>query len=283
MATPPEQKCKMKRKIRFIAKQVPGLRSVWTMLRYGGGKLRQVSKIIMYRIRFEATLRNLYPISTDKKLIRFGPEGDGGYLIPDDLDGISACFSPGVSSISGFEKDCAARGIKCYLADASVNAPIEAHPLFEFTKKFLGDHTRQGFITLQNWVDQSSEDPESDLLMQMDIEGFEYEVFASASSDLIARFRIIVVEFHSLDIFDKTKRSVLKKILETHSCVHLHPNNCLPIIKLLDLQVPPIMEFTFLRNDRFQSYSYRRDFPHTLDSDNTSMASICLPECWYRK
>ena len=52
----------------------------------------------------------LHPRTVAKGLIRLGPEGDGGYLIPNDLAGISACFSPGVSAVSGFEKDCAERG-----------------------------------------------------------------------------------------------------------------------------------------------------------------------------
>ena len=54
----------------------------------------------------------LYPINCKKGLTRLGPEKDGGYLVPDDLDGIEACFSPGVSNVSGFEKDCANRNIK---------------------------------------------------------------------------------------------------------------------------------------------------------------------------
>lgn len=69
----------------------------------------------------------LHPRVTDKKLIRLGPNGDGGYLIPDDLIGIEACFSPGVSDISGFEKECANRGMKVFLADKSVEKPPEFH------------------------------------------------------------------------------------------------------------------------------------------------------------
>ncbi len=54
-------------------------------------------------------INKLRPISCDKTLIRLGPKGDGGYLVPDDLEGIVACFSPGVGSISKFEKDCTER------------------------------------------------------------------------------------------------------------------------------------------------------------------------------
>lgn len=47
------------------------------------------------------TDKTLVPDSKD--LIRLGPNGDGGYLVPDDLTGIEACFSPGVCATSEFE------------------------------------------------------------------------------------------------------------------------------------------------------------------------------------
>ena len=57
-------------------------------------------------------------------------QGDGGYLIPDDFD--SCCMlSPGVSSISGFARDCTDRNIRMHLADAPVDAPA-LEPLLLF-------------------------------------------------------------------------------------------------------------------------------------------------------
>jgi hypothetical protein len=41
-------------------------------------------------------VHRLHPVVTTHPLIRVGAHGDGGYLVPDDLDGIAACFSPGV-------------------------------------------------------------------------------------------------------------------------------------------------------------------------------------------
>jgi hypothetical protein len=89
-------------------------------------------------------------MSTDKELIRLGPEGDGGYLVPNDLAEIEACFAPGVSVISGFEKDCADIGIKVFLADKSVDHPAESHKLFYFTKKYVGVTTSDDFMTIDD-------------------------------------------------------------------------------------------------------------------------------------
>ncbi len=35
-------------------------------------------------------IQSLYPYRTQFNLIRLGPKEDGGYLVPDDLDGIEA-------------------------------------------------------------------------------------------------------------------------------------------------------------------------------------------------
>jgi hypothetical protein len=40
---------------------------------------------------------------TDVPLIRLGADGDGGYLVPDDLEDVAACFSPGVDDRASFE------------------------------------------------------------------------------------------------------------------------------------------------------------------------------------
>jgi len=159
--------------------------------------------------------------------------------------------------------------------------PIREAELFEFSKTFIGGYKRENFITLEQWVAESCEDDDKDLLMQMDIEGFEYEVFSCVSDELLNRFRIIVIEFHNLDILDKTKPRIFKKLLNTHSCLHLHPNNCCGPVKVFNLEIPKVMEFTFLRKDRIESASYRNDFPHSLDSDNISAPALPLPPCWY--
>lgn len=110
----------------------------------------------------------LHPLITEHGLVRLGPESDGGYLVPDDLDGIEACFSPGVSTSSGFELDCADRGMRVFLADYSVDAPIIRHDNFHFTKKFVGATTSERFMTMADWIKQAGIATDSDLLLQMD-------------------------------------------------------------------------------------------------------------------
>ncbi|MGL1932623.1 MAG: FkbM family methyltransferase [Desulfotalea sp.] len=233
-------------------------------------------------------IQKLHPIKCKKELIRMGPNGDGGYLLPDDLLGINTCFSPGVSDVSGFEKDCADLGMEVYLADKSVDKPEFNHDKFHFTKKFIGATNDDTFMTLDNWVINSGKDNGEDLLLQIDIEGYEYEVFLATSDKLMKRFRVIVAEFHQLDkfwsepYFNLTSRAI-EKILETHSCVHLHPNNCKETLNINGLNIPKVMELTFVRNDRVEKESFQTSFPHSLDFDCTDNKSTTLSKCWYRQ
>ena len=98
--------------------------------------------------------------------------------MPDDLEGVEYCFSPGVARRADFEEQLAHDfAIKTFMADASVSAPPLANPLFSFDQKFLGSRSEGDFITLSDWVDAKVSDPENtDLILQMDIEGAEFGV-----------------------------------------------------------------------------------------------------------
>ena len=50
-------------------------------------------------------VKKLRPVKTKFNLIRIGGAKDGGYLLPADLDGIAACFSPGVADTANFETE----------------------------------------------------------------------------------------------------------------------------------------------------------------------------------
>jgi hypothetical protein len=231
-------------------------------------------------------IRKLHPVAPGIEMIRLGPMGDGGYLVPDDLDGVEACFSPGVSMVSGFEKDCADMGMQVFLADKSVDGPAISHKNFRFIKQYVGAIPSDGFTTMDAWVTSSLPNSRSDLLLQIDIEGYEYETFLSMPDELMRRFRIIVAEFHSLhwlwsEPFFKMGSRVFERILQTHTCVHIHPNNMLECLRIDGLEIPRLMEFTFLRSDRVKTSSYADRFPHPLDAENCNTSALRLPNCWY--
>lgn len=231
-------------------------------------------------------VRLFHPTSSGHDLIRLGGDGDGGYLVPDDFDGITAAFSPGVDDRATFESDMVARGIPCFLADASVTkAPVD-HPKILFIRKYLGVVSSDDFITLDEWVSASAPGND-DLLLQIDIEGAEWPVLLNVSDKTLKRFRIIVVELHAMDrLLDRYGaiiiQSVMQRLMRDFAVVHVHPNNYGGAVRRGSMTIPRVLEVTLLRRDRLRDSDKPLFFPHPLDrTNNDQIADIALPRQWY--
>jgi hypothetical protein len=234
-------------------------------------------------------LSKMRPVATDKQLIRIGSQADGGYLIPDDLQGIRYCFSPGVAHSSAFEADLAARGIESFLADYSVDGPATESPMFHFSKRYLGAVTDDVFITLGDWLEASVTPADGDLILQMDIEGSEYDVIFQTPDEIWRRFRIVSIEFHDVNaMFQPMGLRLLSlsvnKLLRIFDVVHIHPNNGGGTIRHGALEIPRMIEMTLLRKDRIATRQAARTFPHLYDRPNfPEIPELELPECWYKE
>jgi hypothetical protein len=237
--------------------------------------------------RLRELIERMHPRTTGFDLMRLGGDGDGGYLIPDDLEGLVACFSPGVSDVATFEEGMLSQGIPCFLADASVAGPPIKHPLIHFEKKFLGVVNDESTITLDSWVEECA--PRGgDLILQMDIEGAEWPVLLNVCDATLDRFRIIVLELHNLEslfeglVFD-IMSTLLDRLLRRYHVVHLHPNNLAPAVNAAQLAIPRLLEITLLRKDRGEPKGYVSHFPNPLDRPNLkNQPDQVLPSCWYR-
>lgn len=221
------------------------------------------------------------------RVLRVGQTGDGGYIIPNCLEGIKGVFSPGVGDICDFEMDMTNRfDIPIYACDFSVNNMPNDHKNFHFKKKFLGFQNNDTHMTLQSWAAQYMIE-KGDYILQMDIEGGEYDVLMHTPMELLQRFRIMVIEFHNLELlFNKLSRKmihfVFDKITQDFTIIHAHPNNNDVMFKHKDYAIPSVMEFTLVRNDYYQSGT-PLTFPNSLDSrNNPDKPELILPPCWYK-
>lgn len=231
-------------------------------------------------------LKKLKPHNVGYDLIRLGPKGDSGYLVPDDLQNIEACFSPGCDNKFEFEEDCFNKKMKIFIADKTVKDK-DVPDRFNFTKKFISSINTGDLMTMDEWVSKSLSNKDSDLLLQMDIEGDEYQNIINMSDKLLNRFRVIVIEFHDLDklfnsFFFSIASVVFEKLLQNHTCVHIHPNNNNEIITLGKISILPLAEFTFIRNDRVKYKKKINKFPHPLDQDCVAeLTTQVLPKMWF--
>lgn len=230
------------------------------------------------------------PVPFPLGLIRLGGPADGGYLVPDDLEGVVSCFSPGVAESASFELALAGIGINSYLADFSVDGPPFQNPMFDFEKKFIGVESDDAmYIRLDEWM-RNKNHGTGDLMLQMDIEGAEWPILADATKETLAKFRIIILELHYLDQMmtsisgSRIVESVFSKLRADFWPVHLHPNNCCPPTRYQGIDIPPVLEVTFLRKDRlkFPDEGAEIQIPHSLDAKNVQQnKNVALPGYWY--
>lgn len=247
-----------------------------------------VSKTIG-RDHLVSLIQQLSPVSSPFPLVRIGGLSDGGYLVPDDLGDISACFSPGVAESATFEMGMAERSIPSFMADYSVDGPPVANTMFRFEKLFLSTHSDGlKFIRLEDWVNANTSS-HSDLILQMDIEGAEWRVLLDTPDEILKRFRIIVVEFHNLERMMTSTfgveifSTVLDKLIRNFGIVHLHANNASGVHRYKGQVIPRVLEVTLLRSDRLglPTEKIPISFPHPLDQPNVAhKKEIFLPKPW---
>ncbi len=237
------------------------------------------------------TIKKMRPVSAGRDLIRIGGKEDGSYLVPNDLDGVSACFSPGVSAVATFEEDLAKQySIQSFLADYSVDTSPVDDDRITFEKKFLGTVNDGQSMRLQDWIERKmgggGGNKSGELILQMDIEGGEFGVLIDTPSETLRRFRIMIIEFHGMDMmFEKDVLGMIDgifdKILRDFCVVHIHPNNCSPLFTVGNVAIPRVFEVTFYRRDRAVFDNAKLHFPHRLDRKNVSeKRALILPEIW---
>ena len=225
-------------------------------------------------------------------LIRIGGDKDGAYLIPDDLEGIKHLFSPGVNNIKNFEDELAYKyGIISHLCDYTTDLNKLKSSLISslqtFDKKWLDPSIFRDNISLDDFVDKYAKDPNEDLMLQIDIEGSEYINLLSLSEKNLNRFRIIAIEFHGFKKYYKQRKfkhlvsPTLHKLDQSHICVHAHANNCCG--EFIDeeslINIPDVIELTFLRRDRFYNKKLSdMIIPTFMNKDDIKKNVDILPE-----
>lgn len=223
-----------------------------------------------------AVFEVLRPRRSSTRLIRIGGQADGAYLVPDDLDGIVACFSPGANRIKYFEDQLAQEyGIRSHMCDFTCDADDFTTALRPgvqtFQRKWLDVTPDPDNLVLADWVRDA--EPDGDLLLQMDIEGAEFRNVLAAPDELLSRFRVAVLEIHGLG--HMRDGSVLRQVIapffaklgRVFTSAHVHPNNCCGEFAIpgTEIRMPNVLELTLVRTDRFLPEPGPVALPHPLD------------------
>jgi hypothetical protein len=230
-----------------------------------------------------AILRLLEPKKADNYAkVRVGTNGDGGYVQLDDLEGISHAFSFGVGDNDDWDLAMAKAGIPVEQFDHSVERAPSNHPLLHFHRKMISIGAAAESATVCELVGAHSKFAAPDLILKMDIEDSEWDVFDHTPDAVLAKFAQIVCEFHNLSyltdsLFRARARRVFEKLDKHFAPVHVHGNNCCPMVNVCNIPLPDLLEVTFASRARYTFVEDNETFPTPLDAPNCpKLASIML-------
>ena len=220
-----------------------------------------------------SVLKLLRPASVvGHRMIRIGRIYDGGYVMIDDFAGCDAAYSFGISNEVSWDRQMADYGLDIYQYDHTIDQLPEQHSRFKWHKIGIAAEpdSESRLDTLANLVAANGH-ADADLILKCDIEGFEYEMFASTPSGVLNRFRQIVVEMHNFERltdlnYAKMVFDALSNLSLTHQVVHVHANNHCGYAILGATPVPSVLEFTFARKTNYQFRTCVTTFPTELDA-----------------
>ena len=211
----------------------------------------------------------------DKSYVRVGKDYDGGYVMLDDFGSgkIEAAYSFGIGADASWDEDMANRGFEVFMYDHTIDRLPAQHSRFHFKKIGVTGHKKEGDLrALPELISENGHAACSNLIMKMDVEGHEWEVFAETPSGVLNQFCQFVVEFHNLTnaAYDPNCRfmiEVLNKINATHQCVHLHANGGGVPLWIGGLVIPALLEVTYIRRRDVEGalIPNERQFPTAID------------------
>ena len=258
-----------------LEKQQQMLKEVISLLRYSVLDTERVKSSITY-VRCSEIISLLTPMDVkDGNFIRVGRNNDGGYVMLDNFDNksVSAAYSFGISNDVSWDEAMAARGVEVYMFDHTITKLPKDNPKFHFFRKGVTGYLKSEHVeTLSDLLIKNGHAESNDLILKMDVEACEWDVFLQTPSSVIDQFAQIVIELHELcpvrgDAHHRAVVDSLSKINLTHQSIHVHANiNCTPIWiggKIL----PDLMEITFIRRKDVEGrlVENTRMFPTALD------------------
>ena len=190
------------------------------------------------------------PYKTNLEKLRIGDMSDGGYVISDLGNTYDALYSYGSDDNIKFERAFWDKyKVESYTYDHTISKITDKPDYVNFFKEGV-TAVAQPYLptdTLTNQIKKNGHGDCNNLFMQMDIEGYEWEVLYSTSDDVLKQFSQMIIEFHM-----KVPLPDAKKIFERMETMfvptHIHGNNHEPC-PWLDINFPKAFEVTYVRKD----------------------------------
>ena len=200
-------------------------------------------------------------------LLRLGSQNDGGYVSVNDFSDGDTLISLGIGDNLDFERDISKRLGRILAFDHTVDLFDDKIENLTFVKLGVKAEPAANFTTLRGIIGDIS--IIGDLILKIDIEGWEWEVLDSLSSVELGRFKQIIGEFHGfheIHNFEVIER-VVRKLSENFVVTNSHANNWGEYQIIQKIAFPDVLEISWLRKDRMKIAS--KFTPKTTENLNS--------------
>ena len=228
----------------------------------------RVVRIISFS-KFRDIYSSLRPVDNGHELIRIGAEGDGGYVLPNDVAGIEYVVSVGCGNDWSFERHLKELfQPKIRIVDRLEKKPDDLAIEVDYIDAWLGKENSKNVVSLASVLEDYDE---GEVLLKIDIEGAEFEALENLSDADFQNVRIFIIEVHGLEkildrnFYKKTFSPFWNTISENYHLVHSHGNNCCGTVRYKNLQIPRVLELTFHKKSRSTTLHGVRPIPSHLD------------------
>lgn len=230
----------------------------------------------------------LQPLVPKTVLKRYGNMYDGGYVLVSDFPDDTIIYSIGISNDVSFDLAMASMGYPVKMFDHTIDTIPDNHPLFTFHPLGIAKNDLPpNLISFETMLQDEKES--YNIVLKMDIEGDEWDIFSAVSDNIIKRFRQIVIEMHGFTSFDSSNKhlnilSSLKKLNHFHQVVHIHANNNAPYEIVSGIPFPDVFEVTYVRKSDFNDFAqFAGSYPREgLDQPNVPFKADYLLPFWSR-
>ncbi len=216
-------------------------------------------------LRDALTIKKVY----ERRLIRVGRENDGGYLMAEDFDGQIA-YSFGICDDVSWDADMVRNGYDVYMYDHTIKTLPYENEHFHFFRKGIADsaYNSDKVDTLENLLISNNHQNTKHMILKMDVEGAEWGFIRMTSSEIFSKFDQIVMELHDMvgNCYDDGTIDCIKKLSQTHQCVHVHLNNYSKTIFYNSIPYADSVEVLFLNKECYKfSDSEKVVLPNEFD------------------
>ena len=212
-----------------------------------------------------------------KKKVRIGNEGDGGYILLNDFANIKIAYSFGIKDEISFDKGLADKNIDIFMYDHTISQLPYTNPKFHWEKIGLTEEKGKynNFKTLDELLKENGHTIERNMILKIDIEGSEWDIFSNINEDILKQFKYIITELHFNDAIESKYSQVLKKLNKTHQIFHLHCNNCSPIINFDGFNICYAIEISYIIREGYSFLKHSDYFPEKgIDFKNCNITDI---------